>query len=67
MSWKRSGGKPSDKPSARRDSNIKQDPAKAEQAGNIPENLKAKAASGELALYYLDECSFPPTLPIGSS
>src|SRR6185312_11907655 len=30
-------------------------------------NLKAKAAAGELALYYLDECGFSPTLPTGYS
>jgi transposase len=45
----------------------KQDPAKAERAGRILENLKAKAAAGELVLYYLDECGFAPTLPAGYS
>jgi transposase len=45
----------------------KQDPAKAERAGRILENLKAKAAAGEVALYYLDECGFSPTLPVGYS
>jgi transposase len=30
-------------------------------------NLKAKAATGSIALYYLDECGFSPTLPVGSS
>src|SRR6516165_1232761 len=45
----------------------KQDPAKAERAGRILENLKTKAAAGELALYYLDECGFSPTLPVGYS
>jgi putative transposase len=45
----------------------KQDPVKAERAGRILENLKAKAAAGELILYYLDECGFSPTLPVGYS
>ena len=45
----------------------KQDPARAERAGRILNNLKAKAAAGELALYYLDECGFSPTLPVGYS
>ena len=45
----------------------KQDPTKAERAGRVLGNLKAKAAAGRLKLYYLDECGFAPTLPIGSS
>jgi transposase len=45
----------------------KQDPAKAERAGRILDNLKAKAAAGELTVYYLDECGFSPTLPVGYS
>ena len=45
----------------------KQDPAKAERAGRVLNNLKAKAAAGELTLYYLDECGFSPTLPVGYS
>ena len=45
----------------------KQDPAKAERAGQVLANLKAKAASGRLVLYYLDECGFSPTLPVGYS
>jgi transposase len=45
----------------------KQDPVKAERAGRILGNLKAKAAAGELVLYYLDECGFSPTLPVGYS
>jgi putative transposase len=45
----------------------KQDPVKAERAGRILENLKAKADAGDLTLYYLDECGFAPTLPVGSS
>jgi transposase len=45
----------------------KQDPAKAERAGHILDNLKAKAVAGDLALYYLDECGFAPTLPVGYS
>jgi putative transposase len=45
----------------------KQDPAKAERAGRILDNLKAKAAVGEVNLYYLDECGFSPTLPAGYS
>lgn len=40
-----------------------QDPAKAERAGRVLGNLKARAAAGLLALYYLDECGFSPTLP----
>jgi transposase len=43
----------------------KQDPAKAERAGKVLSNLKAKAAAGSLVLYYLDECGFSPTLPVG--
>jgi transposase len=45
----------------------KQDPAKAERAGRVLGNLKAKAAAGDLVLYYLDECGFSPTLPAGYS
>jgi putative transposase len=45
----------------------KQDPAKAERAGRVLANLKAKAAAGRLKLYFLDECGFSPTLPTGSS
>jgi len=45
----------------------KQDPAKAERAGRVLDNLKAKAAAGRVALYYLDECGFSPTLPAGYS
>jgi putative transposase len=45
----------------------KQDPAKAARAGRVLANLKAKAAAGKLVLYYLDECGFSPTLPIGYS
>ena len=45
----------------------KQDPAKAERAGRVLVNLKAKAAAGRLALYYLDECGFSPTLPAAYS
>src|SRR3954453_16008388 len=45
----------------------KQDPAKAERAGRVLGNLKAKAAAGGLVLYYLDECGFSPTLPVGYS
>lgn len=45
----------------------KQDPAKAERAGRVLGNLKAKAAAGDLVLYYLDECGFSPTLPISYS
>ena len=45
----------------------KQDPAKAERAGRVLANLKAKAAAGRLKLYYLDECGFSPTLPTGYS
>ena len=41
----------------------KQDPAKAERAGRVLANLKARAAAGRLVLYYLDECGFAPTLP----
>jgi putative transposase len=45
----------------------KQDPAKAERAGEVLANLKAKAAGGSVVLYYLDECGFSPTLPVGYS
>ncbi len=45
----------------------KQDPAKAERAGKVLANLKAKAAAGSVVLYYLDECGFSPTLPVGYS
>ena len=45
----------------------KQDPAKAERAGKVLDNLKAKAAAGSVVLYYLDECGFSPTLPVGYS
>jgi len=45
----------------------KQDPAKAQRAGRVLNNLKAKAATGRLVLYYLDECGFSPTLPVGYS
>jgi putative transposase len=45
----------------------KQDPAKAERAGKVPDHLKAKAAAGSVALYYLDECGFSPTPPVGYS
>jgi putative transposase len=45
----------------------KQDPAKAERAGHVLANLRAKAADGAVKLYYLDECGFAPTLPTGYS
>jgi len=45
----------------------KQAPVKAQRAGRILKNLKAKAAAGELVLYYLDECGFSPTMPVGYS
>jgi transposase len=45
----------------------KQDPAKAARAGKVLANLKAKAAAGSVVLYYLDECGFSPTLPVGYS
>jgi transposase len=45
----------------------KQDPAEAERAGRVLANLKSKAAAGQLILYYLDECGFAPTLPVGYS
>jgi putative transposase len=45
----------------------KQDPAKAERARRVLNDLKAKATAGRLKLCYLDECGFAPTLPIGSS
>jgi transposase len=45
----------------------KRDPAKAERARRVLANLKARAAAGELKLYYLDECGFAPTLPTASS
>jgi transposase len=42
-----------------------QDPAKAERAGRILENLEAKAAAGTLILYYLDGCGSSPAPPLG--
>lgn len=45
----------------------KQDPAKAERAGRVLDNLRAKATAGRLKLYYLDECGFSPTLPTAYS
>ena len=45
----------------------KRDPAKAQRAGKVPADLKAKAAAGSVVLYYLDECGFSPTLPVGYS
>src|SRR5690349_20996931 len=39
----------------------KQDPAKAERAGRVLDNLRAKAAAGRLKLDFLDECGFSPT------
>jgi len=45
----------------------KQDPARAERAGRILDNLEARAAARRLKLYYLDECGFSPTLPVGGS
>lgn len=45
----------------------KQDPAKAGRATTVLANLRAKAAAGELILYYLDECGSSPTLPVGYS
>jgi putative transposase len=45
----------------------KQDPEKAERAGRVLSHLKAKAAAGSVVLYYLDECGFSPTLPVGYS
>jgi len=45
----------------------KQDPARAARAARVVDNLEARAAAGQLKLYYLDECGFSPTLPVGSS
>jgi transposase len=45
----------------------KHDPAKAQRAGRILDNLKAKASAGRVVLFYLDECGFSPTLPAGYS
>ena len=45
----------------------KQDPVKVARAEAVLENLKAKAAAGELRLCYLDECGFAPSLPISYS
>jgi putative transposase len=45
----------------------KQDPAKAERAAKVLDNLRAKAAAGRLKLYFLDECGFSPTLPTAYS
>jgi putative transposase len=45
----------------------KRDPVKVSRAEAVLEDLKAKAASGELRLCYLDECGFAPSLPISYS
>jgi putative transposase len=45
----------------------KQDPAKAARAAKVLENLRKKAGTGRLKLYYLDECGFSPTLPVAYS
>ncbi|HMB08453.1 MAG TPA: transposase [Isosphaeraceae bacterium] len=45
----------------------KQDPAKAERAMRVLDNLRRKAAAGRVKLYFLDECGFSPTLPTASS
>src|SRR5262249_6912402 len=45
----------------------KQDPEKVARAEVVLENLKAKAAAGELRLCYLDECGFSPSLPTSCS
>jgi len=45
----------------------KQDPAQAERAGRVLDNLRRKAAVGRLKLYFLDECGFAPTLPTAYS
>ena len=41
----------------------KQDPARAERAGRVLANLRAKAAAGSIRLYYPDERGFAPTPP----
>lgn len=45
----------------------KQDPAKAVRAGRVLGNLRRRAASGRLKLYFLDQCGFSPTLPVAYS
>jgi transposase len=45
----------------------KQDPAKVARAEAVLKNLRAKAAAGELDLFYLDESGFAPSLPCGYS
>ncbi|WZP00247.1 IS630 family transposase [Isosphaeraceae bacterium EP7] len=45
----------------------KQDPAETERASKVLANLMAKAWAGTVVLYYLDECGFSPTLPVGYS
>jgi putative transposase len=45
----------------------KQDPAKAARAAKVLRGLKERASAGRLKLYYLDECGFAPTLPVGYS
>jgi hypothetical protein len=42
----------------------KQDPAEAERAGRVPDDLEARAAARQLKLYP-DECGSSPTLPTG--
>ncbi len=45
----------------------KQDPAKVARAKVVLGGLMARAATGRLRLYYLDECGFSPSLPTGYS
>jgi putative transposase len=45
----------------------KQDPVKVEQAKRVLDNLRQRAAAGQLDLDYLDECGFAPSLPCGYS
>jgi putative transposase len=45
----------------------KQDAAKVERARGVLGNLKARAATDLLKLYYLDESGFSPSLPTGYS
>jgi transposase len=45
----------------------KQDPAKAEHAAGVLGNLQRRAEADLLELYYLDECGFAPSLPVGYS
>ena len=45
----------------------KQDRARVARATTVLHNLEQKATTGQVKLYYLDECGFSPSLPTGHS